>query len=73
LQGTASQSSDFGTQTADLAIDNSNSTFSHTQVSFGQWWQVELLTALDVEGVLIMNRGSIVSCSAQNRLPSHQQ
>jgi hypothetical protein len=60
LSGSASQSSTFKDSEvkfgASKAIDNNNSTFSHTNLGVGAWWEVELLEVVDVESVVILNR-----------------
>jgi hypothetical protein len=58
LHGSASQSSDYSSNfAASNAIDNLNSTFSHTATADSNaWWEVQLGSSVDVKGVVILNR-----------------
>ena len=59
-QGTAIQSSDFKSNNfkfgAARSLDGDNSTFSHTNIEVGSWWEVDLANEVEVESIIIINR-----------------
>ena len=60
LQGKVDQSSVFkGNQDKfgpENAIDNDVSTFSHTELIFGSWWEIDLQQLVSVQSIHILNR-----------------
>jgi hypothetical protein len=59
LNGVSSQSSTFRNAArfaSSQAIDENNSTFSHTAEEINSWWQVELQSSLVIEDIMIVNR-----------------
>jgi hypothetical protein len=61
----ATQSSQYGSYTADRAIDGNLSTFNHTKNADGEWWVGDLGRLVNIEQITVHNRGS-----SQSRLNS---